>query len=58
MATENGSQVIKAKSTMAHTCNPSYLGGQVRKLKVQGLLGIQGKLKARMTTLLAKFVKN
>lgn len=51
MATENGSQVIKAKSTMAHTCNPSYLGGQVRKLKVQGLLGIQGKLKARMTTL-------
>lgn len=42
---------------MAHTCNPSYLGVQVRRLKVQGLLGIQGKLKARMATLLAKFVK-
>lgn len=57
MATENGSQMINSKSIMAHTCNPSYLGVQVRRLKVQGLLGIQGKLKARMATLLAKFVK-
>lgn len=45
------------KSTGTHL-GPYYLGGQVRRLQVQGLPGMQGKLKARMTTLLAKFVKN
>jgi hypothetical protein len=50
--------MINVKSMRAYTCNPSYLGVQVRKFKVQGLLGIQGKLRARMATLLAKLVKN